>query len=55
MIAFGSSITTPEVYRRCAEPGIRVAVEKARAEGDNPSNGYDRILTRGYHGKGTVE
>jgi len=32
-----------------------VAVQKARAEGDNPSNGYDRILTRGYHGKGTVE
>lgn len=32
-----------------------VAVEKARAEGDNPSNGYDRILTKGYHGKGTVE
>ena len=32
-----------------------VAVQKARAEGDNPSNGYDRILTRGYRGKGTVE
>lgn len=32
-----------------------VAVEKARAGGDNPSNGYDRILTKGYHGKGTVE
>lgn len=32
-----------------------VAVEKARAEGDNPSNGYDRILTKGYRGKGTVE
>lgn len=32
-----------------------VAVEKARAEGDNPSNGYDRIVTRGYRGKGTVE
>jgi soluble lytic murein transglycosylase-like protein len=31
------------------------AVEKARAEGDNPSNGYDRILTKGYRGKGTVE
>jgi Glycosyltransferase like family len=27
VIAFGSSITTPEVYRRCAEPGIRMAVE----------------------------
>ena len=32
-----------------------VAVAKARAEGDNPSNGYDRIITRGYKGKGTVE
>jgi hypothetical protein len=27
MIAFGSSITEPEVYRRCAEPGIRRAAE----------------------------
>ena len=32
-----------------------VAVAKARAEGDNPSNGYDRIVTKGYRGKGTVE
>jgi soluble lytic murein transglycosylase-like protein len=32
-----------------------VAVAKARAGGDNPSNGYDRIITKGYHGKGTVE
>jgi len=32
-----------------------VAVQKARSEGDNPSNGYDRIITKGYHGKGTVE
>jgi soluble lytic murein transglycosylase-like protein len=32
-----------------------VAVEKARAEGDDPSNGYDRIITKGYRGKGTVE
>lgn len=32
-----------------------VAVQKARAEGDNPSNGYDRIVTKGYRGKGTVE
>ncbi len=31
------------------------AVAKARAEGDNPSNGYDRIVTRGYHGRGVVE
>jgi len=27
MIAFGSSITKPEVYRRCAEPGIRRVAE----------------------------
>jgi hypothetical protein len=27
MIAFGSSITKPDVYRRCAEPGIRAAAE----------------------------
>ena len=32
-----------------------VAVQKARLEGDNPSNGYDRILTKGYKGRGTVE
>jgi soluble lytic murein transglycosylase-like protein len=32
-----------------------VAVAKARAQGDNPSNGYDRILTKGYKGKGTVD
>lgn len=27
MIAFGSSITDPEVFERCAEPGIRLVVE----------------------------
>jgi len=27
MIAFGSSITEPDVYQRCAEPGIRRAAE----------------------------
>jgi soluble lytic murein transglycosylase-like protein len=32
-----------------------VAVARARAGGDDPSNGYDRIVTRGYKGKGTVE
>jgi len=32
-----------------------VAVEAARSQGVNPSNGYDRILTRGYKGKGTVD
>jgi soluble lytic murein transglycosylase-like protein len=32
-----------------------VAVEKSRAQGDNPSNGYDRILTKGYQGSGVME
>lgn len=32
-----------------------LAVQKARSLGDSPSNGYDRIVTRGYHGKGTVD
>jgi soluble lytic murein transglycosylase-like protein len=32
-----------------------VAVAKSRAQGDNPSNGYDRILTKGYRGRGVVE
>jgi soluble lytic murein transglycosylase-like protein len=32
-----------------------VAVAKSRAQGDNPSNGYDRILTKGLRGKGTVD
>ena len=27
MIVFGTSITDPEMYRRCAEPGIRLAAE----------------------------
>ncbi len=30
------------------------AVAKSRAQGDNPSNGYDRILFKGYRGKGVV-
>ncbi|MEO6526201.1 MAG: lytic transglycosylase domain-containing protein [Gemmatimonadaceae bacterium] len=32
-----------------------VAVAKSRAQGDNPSNGYDRIVTKGYIGNGVVE
>jgi soluble lytic murein transglycosylase-like protein len=32
-----------------------VAVAKSRAQGDNPSNGYDRILTKGYRGPGVME
>ena len=31
------------------------AVQKARTQGEDPSNGYDRIVTRGYRGKGTVD
>ncbi|MEO8334743.1 MAG: transglycosylase SLT domain-containing protein [bacterium] len=31
------------------------AVAKSQAQGDNPSNGYDRILTKGLRGKGIVE
>ncbi len=31
------------------------AVAKSRAAGDNPSNGYDRILTKGLRGKGIIE
>ena len=32
-----------------------VAVEQSRARGENPSNGYDRIVTKGVRGKGTVD
>ena len=32
-----------------------VAVAKSRAEGNSPSNGYDRILTKGYKGRGIVD
>jgi len=32
-----------------------VAVNRARKNGENPSNGYDRILTKGLRGKGTVD
>jgi soluble lytic murein transglycosylase-like protein len=31
------------------------AVAKSRAQGDNPSNGYDRILTKGYRGRGIID
>lgn len=31
------------------------AVAKSRANGDNPSNGYDRILTKGYRGRGVLD
>src|SRR5215217_5367430 len=32
-----------------------VAVAKSRDQGDNPSKGYDRILTKGYRGSGVME
>jgi soluble lytic murein transglycosylase-like protein len=32
-----------------------VAVRAARQQGVNPSNGYDRIIMRGYRGKATVD
>lgn len=32
-----------------------VAVKNALAAGENPSNGYDRILTRNYRGKGVID
>ena len=32
-----------------------VAVNAARANGVNPSNGYDRAVTQGYKGTGTVD
>lgn len=31
------------------------AVARSRALGDSPSNGYDRILTKGYKGRGIVD
>jgi soluble lytic murein transglycosylase-like protein len=32
-----------------------VAVNAARANGENPSNGYDNAVTRGYKGSGVVD
>ena len=32
-----------------------VAVQAARANGENPSNGYDKVVTRGYSGTGVVD
>ncbi len=49
MIAFGSSITSPDMYRRCAEPGIRLAAEPDSQVLARPASGsifasYNRIL-----------
>jgi hypothetical protein len=39
MIAFGTAITRPDVYRACAEPGIRRAAEPGAAVYDMPAAG----------------
>jgi glycosyl transferase family 2 len=51
MIAFGSAITRPDVYRRCAEPGIRRAAEPDSVVFDAPAAGtiarsYNALLDR---------
>jgi hypothetical protein len=51
MIAFGCSITRPQVYRRCAEPGIRRAAEPNSEVFELPSIGslprsYNALLDR---------
>jgi hypothetical protein len=51
MIAFGSAITRPDVYRACAEPGIRLAAEPRGVVYDEPSIGtifesYNALLER---------
>jgi hypothetical protein len=49
MIAFGSSITIPEVFERCAKPGIELAAEAdsrvfAHAAAGSIARGYNLIL-----------
>ncbi len=49
MIAFGSSVTSPDMFRRCAEPGIRLAAEPdtaviARPASGSIFSGYNAIL-----------
>ena len=51
MIAFGSSITRPEVYRSCAEAGIRRVAEPGAVVYDLPATGpiarsYNAVLDR---------
>jgi hypothetical protein len=51
MIAFGCAITQPDVYRRCAEPGIRRAAEPDAAVLDltaagSISQSYNALLDR---------
>jgi hypothetical protein len=51
MIAFGCAVTRPDVYRECAEPGIRRAAEPDSVVFDGPSAGtifqsYNALLDR---------
>jgi hypothetical protein len=51
MIAFGTAITKPDVYRRCAEPGIRRAAEPDSRIDAMPATGsifhsYNALLDR---------
>ena len=51
MIAFGTSVTKPDVYRRCAEPGIRRAAEPGAVIEAMPAIGsifrsYNALLDR---------
>src|ERR1700712_636280 len=51
MIAFGCSITKPDQFRRCAEPGIRRAAEAGSARYELPAIGsisqsYNALLDR---------
>src|SRR5687768_13667133 len=51
MIAFGSAITKPEVYRLCAEPGVRRAAEADSELDALPATGtvfssYNALLDR---------
>jgi hypothetical protein len=56
MIAFGCSVTSPEVYERCAGPGIRLAAEPdseliVDAAAGSVARSYNLILDRaGQHG-----
>ena len=51
MIAFGSAITQPDLYHRCAEPGIRLAAEPGAEIWPMPAAGtiarsYNALLDR---------
>lgn len=47
---YGSVSTALLVYNR--GPG---AVAAARARGEDPSNGYERVVMRGYRGRGVID